>query len=147
MRSSSCTPPALHERREHGTVERTDEGNDRMQFLMLVCRDAEDTEHPPTASDREAAPDAEAWWRAANASGRYVMGDRLRPAAESRVVRVRGGETLIAEGGVADGGGLIAGFDVLECASMEEAVEIAAGHPMAYAGAIEVRQLWPFDEE
>lgn len=41
----------------------------------------------------------------------------------------------------------IAGFDVLECESMEHAVTIAAAHPMAYEGAIELREFWPFDAD
>jgi hypothetical protein len=36
----------------------------------------------------------------------------------------------------------IGGFDLLECGSLEEAVEIAATHPLARAGTIEVRPLW-----
>ena len=34
------------------------------------------------------------------------------------------------------------GFDIIECASLDEAVEIAARHPAAASGAIEVRPLW-----
>jgi hypothetical protein len=33
-------------------------------------------------------------------------------------------------------------FDIIECGSLEEAVEIAAGHPVAQTGTIEVRPLW-----
>jgi hypothetical protein len=40
----------------------------------------------------------------------------------------------------------IAGFDLLECDSMDEAVEIAGRHPMARFGRIEVRALWPMDQ-
>jgi len=36
----------------------------------------------------------------------------------------------------------VGGFDILECDSLEEAVEIAAGHPVAGIGTIEVRSLW-----
>ena len=35
----------------------------------------------------------------------------------------------------------IAGFDLFECASLEEAIRIAAWHPMARFGRIEVRPL------
>jgi hypothetical protein len=31
---------------------------------------------------------------------------------------------------------------IIECASLDEAVEIAARHPAAASGAIEVRPLW-----
>jgi hypothetical protein len=36
----------------------------------------------------------------------------------------------------------VGGFDLIECGSLEEAVEIAAGHPVAQNGTIEVRPLW-----
>jgi hypothetical protein len=36
---------------------------------------------------------------------------------------------------------------VLECESAQQAVEIASGHAMAHAGVIELRAMWPFDDE
>ena len=36
----------------------------------------------------------------------------------------------------------VGGFDLLECDSLEQAVEIAATHPLAEVGTIEVRPLW-----
>lgn len=116
-----------------------------MQFLMLVCRDRADSPQPPSEADREGAPDVEQWWQAANDAGKYVMGDRLRPVEETRTVRVRGGEVFATQGPFTETSELIAGFDVLECESMAEAVQIASGHSMAHGGVIEVRQLWPFE--
>jgi hypothetical protein len=37
------------------------------------------------------------------------------------------------------------GFDILECDSLEEAIAIAARHPMARAGRLELRAFWPFE--
>ena len=118
-----------------------------MQFLMLVCQEVETSATPVADADREAAPDLEQWWRSAHDAGRYVMGERLRPAGEAVTVRVRAGERLVTEGPFTETSEIIAGFDVLECASMQEAVDIAAGHPMAYGGVIEVRAMWPFTDE
>lgn len=116
-----------------------------MQFLMLVSRDRADSPQPPSQADRDGAPDVEQWWQAANDAGKYVMGERLRPVEETRVVRVRGGEVFATQGPFTETSELIAGFDVLECDSMEEAVQIASGHPMAHGGVIEVRRMWPFE--
>jgi hypothetical protein len=118
-----------------------------MQFLMLVCQEVATSPRPVTDADREAAPDLEQWWRSAHDAGRYVMGERLRPPSEAVTVRVRAGERVVTEGPFTETSEIIGGFDVLECASMEEAVEIASGHPMAYAGVIEVRAMWPFADE
>jgi hypothetical protein len=58
-------------------------------------------------------------------------------------VRVRGGERLITDGPFAETREWIAGFDVIEAADLDEAIDIAAGHPMARFGRIEVRPVWP----
>ena len=116
-----------------------------MRYLMLVCQDVHDSDSPPTTADRDGAPNVEQWWQAANDAGNYVLGDRLRPAADAKTVRVRAGELLVTQGPFTEVSELIAGFDVLECDSIQQAVEIAAGHPMAHAGVIELRAMWPFD--
>ena len=36
----------------------------------------------------------------------------------------------------------IAGFDLLDCGNIDEAIEIASKHPMVHLGRIEVRPLW-----
>jgi hypothetical protein len=35
-----------------------------------------------------------------------------------------------------------AAYELLECGSLEEAVDVTASHPMAAAGTIEVRPVW-----
>jgi hypothetical protein len=37
----------------------------------------------------------------------------------------------------------MAGFDIIECADLDEAIGVAAKHPMARHGVIEVRPFWP----
>jgi len=118
-----------------------------VRYLMLVCQEKDDSVTPPTQADRDGAPDVEAWWHAANDAGRHVLGDRLRPAAEAMTVRVRSGELLATQGPFTEASEVVAGFDVLECDSMDEAVRIASGHPMAHAGVIELRAMWPFEGE
>jgi hypothetical protein len=57
-------------------------------------------------------------------------------------VQVRGGETLVSDGPYAETKDLMGGFLLIECAHLDEAIEIAAGHPFAKFGAIEVRPVW-----
>ena len=35
---------------------------------------------------------------------------------------------------------------MLECDTIEQALDIAAAHPMAYGGRIELRAFWPLAE-
>ena len=74
--------------------------------------------------------------------GIWVTGDQLAPPRRARTVRVRDGKTLVTDGPFVETKEAIGGFDLLECDSLEQAVEIAATHPMAQGGTIEVRPLW-----
>jgi hypothetical protein len=49
---------------------------------------------------------------------------------------------LVSDGPFAETKEQIGGFDIIECASLDEALEIAARHPAAASGTIEVRPLW-----
>jgi len=85
------------------------------------------------------------WVTSHTQSGKRVFGERLRPVEDATLVRRRGGELLVTDGPFAETREWIAGFDVLECDSLEEAVAIAAQHPGARFGQIEVRAAWPFE--
>ena len=113
-----------------------------MKYLMLV---ATDPDH--TAADAEAAPDVEDWFAQVTAQGAWLSGDRLRPVQDATTVRVRGGELLVTDGPFTESKEWIAGYDVLECADLAEAVAIAAKHPMACTGRLELRPIWPMDED
>ena len=67
---------------------------------------------------------------------------RLRPSSDASTVRVRDGEVLVSDGPFAETKEQLGGFDIIECASVDEAVEIAAKHPATASGAVEVRPLW-----
>ncbi|WP_203566607.1 YciI family protein [Aestuariimicrobium ganziense] len=112
-----------------------------MQFLMFVVTDPDHT-----AADVESAPDVEQWWTQLNDAGQWLAGDPLRPAPEARSVRVRGGEVLVTDGPYLESTEAIVGFDVIKAADIDEAIRIAAGHPMAWGGRIEVRPIQPIDE-
>ena len=62
-------------------------------------------------------------------------------------VRVRNREVLLTDGPHAETKDLMVGFDVLDCADLDEAIEVAAKHPMAWGGQIELRPFWPDDED
>jgi hypothetical protein len=63
--------------------------------------------------------------------------------ASAASVRVRDGQLLVSDGPFAETKEQVAGFDLLECASQDEAVQVAARHPVAAIGTVEVR---PFEE-
>lgn len=75
--------------------------------------------------------------------GVRVQGHELAGVHDATTIRVRGGEVVIADGPFAEAKELIAGFDILNCADLDEAMEVAAKHPVARLGALELR---PFAE-
>jgi len=104
-----------------------------MKYMMFVCTDSE----PET--DESRVPDIEVWVAENDASGRRVTGNQLAPPLSATTVRVRGGEVLLTDGPFAETKEVIVGFDILECADLDEAIAVAAAHPMAWDGRIELR--------
>jgi hypothetical protein len=111
-----------------------------VKFLMLVCRDAE----PDTADAPDQMPIDE-WVETYDAAGVRVLGDVLEPASATTVVRRRDGELLVTQGPYAESSEWIVGFDVLECESLEAAVEVAGKHEMARNGRLELRAFAELD--
>lgn len=116
-----------------------------MKYLLLVCWDAErmngQTEPDPStasADEDEGFP----WLDDLQARGIWLTGDQLAPPRRARSVRVRAGKKMVTDGPFADTKEAVGGFDLIEADSVEEAVEIAANHPIAEMGTIEVRPLW-----
>jgi hypothetical protein len=110
-----------------------------MRFMMFVCSDSDPD---PKV---EQSGEIEAWLHDVESRGKRIDGDRLRPVGDARTVRMRGGRKMVTDGPFAEAKEVILGFDILECASLDEAVEIASRHPMARAGRVEVRAFWPFE--
>jgi hypothetical protein len=71
---------------------------------------------------------------------------RLHSTESATSVRVREGETEITDGPFAVTKEALAGYYVLECADLDEALQQAARMPMARWGTIEVRPIMPADE-
>jgi hypothetical protein len=79
-------------------------------------------------------------------AGLLVGVQRLRSVESATSVRVRGGETDITDGPFAVTKEVLAGYYVLDCADLDEALEQAARLPMARWGTIEVRPVVSADE-
>ncbi len=113
-----------------------------MKYMMLVCVD-EAIELSPEEGAR-VSPEAQAWVKEMDERGVRVQGHELASVQDATTIRVRGGEVVIADGPFAETKEQIAGFDILECADLDEAMEVAAKHPVARFGVLELR---PFAEE
>jgi hypothetical protein len=92
--------------------------------------------------DQAVMDEGEAWRQHQEQGGLQVLGNALEGPESATTVRVRDGETLLTDGPFAETKEFIAGIDVVSCASRQQAIELAAAHPIARYHAIEVRPFW-----
>ena len=110
-----------------------------MRYMMLVCTD-------PAAEEYDPAQDnIQAWVSEMDGLGIRIMGNRLGGVDKAVTIRKRGDKILKTDGPFAETKEWIAGFDLLECATLDEAIAVAAEHPMARFGRIEIRPFWQGD--
>jgi hypothetical protein len=110
-----------------------------VKYMMFVVVD------PDAAAEAEPSPDdltIEQWLAEVDGPGKRVMGDQLRPVSDATTVRVSRGQLLVTDGPFTESKEWIAGFDILECNDLDEAIAIAARHPMANGGKLELRPFW-----
>src|SRR5690348_4769243 len=87
--------------------------------------------------------DVEPWVEEMDGRGVRQVGSRLRPATDATTVHVhRGSELLVSDGPFTETKEQMAGFDLIECRDLDEAIEVASKHPSAESGTIELRPLW-----
>jgi hypothetical protein len=108
-----------------------------VEYMLFICSD-------PAAPEYVAAEDNIVEWVAEmEARGVARHGDRLRPVEDATTVTVRGGEVVVSDGPFAETKEWIAGYDIIACDDLDEAIEVASKHPMARFGKIEIRPVWP----
>ena len=108
-----------------------------MKYMMLICSDDSVVLSPQERAEIPAA--TEAWVQEMDSSGTRLLGDRLRPPSDATTVRVRNAQVLLADGPFAETKEQIAGFDIIECEDLDQALDEAAKHAVARFGLIEVR--------
>jgi hypothetical protein len=108
-----------------------------VKYMFLICAEGPDAPEPGTSP--------EAWVDEMTRRRVRETGDRLRPAEDATTVRIRDGEVHTTDGPFAETREQICGFDIIDCADLDEAIEIAGKHPMAHTGMIDIRPFWPMD--
>jgi hypothetical protein len=79
-------------------------------------------------------------------AGLLVANSPLHPVTSATTVRVRGGETELTDGPFAMTKEFLAGYYVLNCADLDEALRHAARMPTARHGSVEVRPIMSTSE-
>ncbi|HEX9063775.1 MAG TPA: YciI family protein [Streptosporangiaceae bacterium] len=111
-----------------------------MKYMLLICTDSSVV---LTDEQKAGLPEATGKWvQETDGAGIRLDGSALRPVSDATTVRVRRDEVLLADGPFAETKEQIAGFDIIECADLDQAIEVASKHPVASFGTIEVRPFW-----
>ena len=105
-----------------------------MKYLCLVYGDEKQMASVPDS-------DCLAWGQTLKKRGQYLAAESLQPVRTAKTVRVRNGNTMVTDGPFAETKEFLAGFYLIDAASMDEAVEIASKIPPARAGSVEVRPI------
>ena len=112
-----------------------------MQYLLLVYVDDKLLgELPPEAFDAEMKQCLQ-HADEMRSDGRLVSFQQLEAPATARSVRVRGGKTSVLDGPYAETKEVLAGFNLVDAESIEEAVLMAQEFPWVRYGCIEVRPV------
>jgi hypothetical protein len=112
-----------------------------MKYMLFTYRDPS---VPLDPEQRASVPAAvAAWCDEMDGRGVRLEGHVLGPLSETRTIQVRAGELAVGDGPVADQNLQIAGFNILDCAGLEEALEVAAKNPGASFGVLELRPIEP----
>ena len=106
-----------------------------MRYLLLIRGDESAAAH--------ADEGCFGWSERMAERGVLQGGGGLRPPTEGKAVRIRRRQLILSDGPFAETKEQIGGFCLIEAADLDEAVAVAAEHPAATYGTIEVRELWP----
>src|ERR1700721_2954031 len=106
-----------------------------MKYLLIVGSEG------PSAPEEVAVMQREipGWDEEMQRRGVLLLGRPLSLPETAATVRVRDGQTLVTDGPFTEAKEYIAGFDLVECADLDETIEVAAKGPVSWFKMIEIR--------
>jgi hypothetical protein len=116
-----------------------------MRFLLTVY---DDERRWASVGEEEARAEVNEYFaldKEAGERGVFVESGGLHPAESAKTVRIRDGEQSVTDGPFAETKEQLGGFYLLDCGSLDEALEWAAKIPAARTGSVEVRQLMDYE--
>ena len=112
-----------------------------MQYLLTIYTDESGFADATPEDGMRMMAAYEAFTAELKEAGAFVGGEGLQPTSTATTVRVRDGEPLLTDGPFAETREQLAGFYLLECADLDEALGWAAQIPGAWRGSVEVRPV------
>jgi hypothetical protein len=116
-----------------------------MRFLLTVY---DDERRYATLDEDGLRAEVDKYWALDNEGtekGVFVESAGLYPTETARTLRIRDGEQTVTDGPFAETKEQLGGIYLLECESIDEALEWAAKVPAASTGSVEVRQVMDYE--
>src|SRR5688572_8713260 len=115
-----------------------DTRGEHVRYLLLISADEERAAESMALGDFS---DFDAWLADLERRGVLEIHAGLHPSDLATTVSVRRGEVLLTDGPFIEGREQVGGLAIVDCADLDEAIAIAAGHPAARMGQVEIRPL------
>jgi hypothetical protein len=111
------------------------------QYMLLIYDDEAQRANASEADMASLMQDYFAFTDDLTQRGAMKDGAPLDPISTARTVRVRGGQALVVDGPFAETKEQLGGFYMIECDTIEQAIEAAKMCPGARYGSVEVRPV------
>jgi hypothetical protein len=109
---------------------------------MLLCYDDEQAwERQGQNAMQEAMGEAVRLTHELDAKGQYILAAPLHAVSTATSVRVRDGKRVVTDGPFAETKEHLGGFYLIDAKDLDEAIGIAARHPGARLGTVEIRPV------
>lgn len=112
-----------------------------MKYMLLCYDDEAAWERAGQATLQDAMQEAVQLTHELDARGQYLSAAPLHPVATATSVRVRDGRRLVTDGPFAETREVLGGYYLIDVKDLNEAISIAARHPGARLGTVEVRPI------
>jgi hypothetical protein len=110
-----------------------------VRYMLSICGD--EAAHKAMEADGSFLANCRGWDEEMRRRGALVTTAGLQPPGDATTVQVREDQVLLGDGPFAETKEFMGGFSLVECADLDEALEVAAKHPAAAYGTIEIRPL------
>ena len=115
-----------------------------MRYLLLIYGDEGRWPEMSEADQAAQLGKWEAYTKAITDEGIIRGGDALQPTAAATTVRVRDGETQVTDGPFAETREQLGGYYMIECQTLDQAIDAARRIPSVDTGSVEVRPIMEF---
>ena len=109
-----------------------------MRFMLLISADEDEFGRLPAP---DVAARFDAWMADLRQRGVLRAHEGLHRSDTATTVRVRNDEVLLTDGPFLETKDQVGGFAIVDVGDLDEAIAIAAGHPAAGIGQVEIRPV------